>query len=216
MQETETKSSPGGSARRHTTQLAGQPRVRGVHHLVLNTDDLRKTLDFYVRILGFPLVHGMLTPGGAEESAEDRGNPPYSHIPHYFFDMGNDSLLAFFEFPKGKEPNAHRNAIGGLQHLAFACDARSFKILVDRLQAQGLRTFGPVVIDRFALTSVYFFDPNGVRLEFVADMANESAAVEVVRRMTLSPAEMREELAKVSNDTRWIEDMVDATLKESV
>lgn len=195
MQETEPES-------------ASQPRVRGVHHIVLNTDDLRKTLDFYVRILGFPLVHGMLTPGGAEESAQDRGNPPYSHIPHYFFDMGNDSLLAFFEFPKGKEPNAHRNAIGGLQHLAFACDAKSFKLLVDRLQAHGLQTFGPVLIDRFELHSVYFFDPNGVRLEFVADLASESADVEVVRRMALGPEKMREELVKVSNDTQWIEDMV--------
>jgi hypothetical protein len=40
-------------------------------------------------------------------------------VRHYFFDMGNDSLLAFFEITKGKEPAGNRNAIGAMQHCAF-------------------------------------------------------------------------------------------------
>jgi hypothetical protein len=35
--------------------------ARGVHHLVLVTDDMRMTVDFYVRVLGMPLVHGLRT-----------------------------------------------------------------------------------------------------------------------------------------------------------
>jgi hypothetical protein len=45
----------------------------------------------------------------------NRGNPPYEQVRHYFFDMGNDSLLAVFEIPKGKEPAGNRNAIGAMQ-----------------------------------------------------------------------------------------------------
>jgi catechol 2,3-dioxygenase-like lactoylglutathione lyase family enzyme len=49
------------------------PTTRGIHHLALCTDDMKATIDFYVEVLGMPLV---------------RGNPPYEEVRHYFFDMG--------------------------------------------------------------------------------------------------------------------------------
>src|ERR1700691_762540 len=85
--------------------------VRGVHHLVLCTDDMKKTIDFYVDVLGMPLIHAMKVPPGLGTGPLNRGNPPYENLRHYFFDMGNDSLLAFFEIPKGKEPAHNLNAI---------------------------------------------------------------------------------------------------------
>ncbi|HYR33760.1 MAG TPA: VOC family protein, partial [Burkholderiales bacterium] len=71
--------------------------TRGVHHLALNTEDMRTTVDFYTKVVGMPLVHAMKVPPGLGTGPANRGNPPYEHIRHYFFDMGNDSLLAFFE-----------------------------------------------------------------------------------------------------------------------
>jgi catechol 2,3-dioxygenase-like lactoylglutathione lyase family enzyme len=75
---------------------------------------MRMTLDFYVRVLGMPIVHGLRTPsrppGGSH--AHRNGAPPYANIPHYFLDMGGDSLLAFFEYPKGIG-KVDRDAIGG-------------------------------------------------------------------------------------------------------
>jgi catechol 2,3-dioxygenase-like lactoylglutathione lyase family enzyme len=85
---------------------------RGVHHLALCTDDMKATIDFYVDVLGMPLVHAMKVPPGLGTGPANRSNPPYEEVRHYFFDMGNDSLLAFFEIPKGKEPAGNRNAIG--------------------------------------------------------------------------------------------------------
>ena len=38
--------------------------TRGVHHLALCTDDMKKTVDFYVEVLGMPLVHAMKVPPG--------------------------------------------------------------------------------------------------------------------------------------------------------
>ena len=63
-----------------------KPLLRGIHHLAINTDDLRTTLDFYVRVMGMPLVHGLET--GTKKKHSNAGNPPFPGIPHYFVDMG--------------------------------------------------------------------------------------------------------------------------------
>src|SRR5438105_13413029 len=102
------------------------PLSRGVHHLALCTDDMKATVDFYVDVLGMPLVHAMKVPPGLGTGPGNRGNPPYEEIRHYFFDMGNDSLLAFFEIPRGAQPKVKRDAIGGLQHVPFAGTPSSF------------------------------------------------------------------------------------------
>jgi catechol 2,3-dioxygenase-like lactoylglutathione lyase family enzyme len=52
--------------------------LRGVHHLSLCTDDIRATIDFYVDVLGMPLVHAMKVPPGLGTGPGNRGNPPYS------------------------------------------------------------------------------------------------------------------------------------------
>ena len=67
--------------------------TRGIHHLALNTEDMRATVDFYTRIVGMPLVHAMKVPPGLGSGPGNRGNPPYEEIRHYFFDMGNDEDL---------------------------------------------------------------------------------------------------------------------------
>ena len=111
------------------------PTLRGVHHLALCTDDMKATIDFYVDVLGMPLVHAMKVPPGLGTGPGNRGNPPYERLRHYFFDMGNDSLLAFFEIPKGKEPAGNRNAIGAMQHCAFVVTTERFRELEARLKS---------------------------------------------------------------------------------
>ena len=83
-----------------TVESASTGRVttptRGIDHLAFVTDDLPGTMDFYTRVLQLQLVHVRRVP-----FEQDRGQPPYDNLRHYFFDMGNDTLLAFFEYPKG-------------------------------------------------------------------------------------------------------------------
>ncbi|HYL25461.1 MAG TPA: VOC family protein [Burkholderiales bacterium] len=141
-----------------------QAATRGVHHLALTTEDMRMTVDFYRRVVGMPLVHAMKVPSGLGTGPANRGNPPYEEIRHYFFDMGNDSLLAFFEIPRGAEPRAKRDAIGGMQHVAFAVTPKNLAALRKRLAAANVPYDGPIDILP-GLVSVYFFDPNGIRLE---------------------------------------------------
>jgi catechol 2,3-dioxygenase-like lactoylglutathione lyase family enzyme len=193
-----------------TQEAVTRPLLRGIHHLALNTDDLRGTLDFYVRVLGMPLVHGLITGPGAAQRAASRGNPPFDCIPHYFVDMGGDSLLAFFEFPKGKVAKADRNTLAAMQHVSFVCGPKRFVEMQERLKENGVPIVsGPMVVIPPAVTSMYFYDPNGIRLEITADMGGTEEDLQVTRSCLMDRETMRAELARVSDDARWIESMLD-------
>ncbi len=189
-----------------------KPLLRGIHHLALNTTDMRMTLDFYVRVLGMPIVHGMRTPippPGAGP-AHGEGTPPYKGIPHFFLDMGGDSLLAFFEYPHGVA-KADRDTIGAMQHVSFVCGPRRHRELLERVKANGVTiTGGPVMIIPPAITSFYFFDPNGIRLEIVADYDGEEDEVALVRSCQMPESELRAQLDGISADQVWIEAMIAA------
>ena len=169
-----------------------KPSTRGVHHLALNTDDMKATMNFYVNVVGMPLVHAMKVPPGLGTGPGNRGNPPYEEIRHYFFDMGNDSLLAFFEIPKGREPRAKRDGIAGMQHVAFVATPAQFKALQARLRKARVAYDGPLDILP-GLVSVYFFDPNGIRLEACCQPA-ANARPRVIGSVHQSAAAMRKEL----------------------
>ena len=179
--------------------------TRGIHHLALNTEDMRATVDFYTRVVGMPLVHAMKVPPGLGTGPGNRGNPPYEEIRHYFFDMGNDSLLAFFEIPRGAEPRAKRDGIGGMQHVAFAVTPGEFSALQERLKRNGVACDGPIDILP-GLVSVYFFDPNGIRLEACCEpAAGEQPGV--VRSVRQRREEARAELESI--DSRWAKTTLD-------
>jgi catechol 2,3-dioxygenase-like lactoylglutathione lyase family enzyme len=172
--------------------------TRGVHHLALNTEDMRMTVDFYTRVVGMPLVHAMKVPAGLGSGPANRGNPPYERIRHYFFDMGNDSLLAFFEIPRGAEPPVKRNAIGGMQHVAFAVTPPQFAALQERLRAAKVAFDGPIDILP-GLVSIYFLDPNGIRLEACCQPAAGEKPT-VIGSVAQSRALAQSELESIDRD----------------
>ncbi len=122
--------------------------VQGVHHLALICRDTEETIKFYQEFLGFPLV----------ELVENRD---YKGSNHFFFDIGNNNLLGFFDFP-GHEHPAWMETIGGVQHLAISISQEQFDAAKKKLDETGIDYLGP---DRGVLESMYFRDPNGVGLE---------------------------------------------------
>jgi len=165
--------------------------TRGVDHLALVTEDLPATMDFYTRVLGLQLVHVRRVP-----YERDRGQPPYDNLRHYFFNMGGDSLLAFFEYPQGLA-RQNRDLPGGMQHLAFHVPADRFDALLERVRSCGVDVIGPVSLGgRF--WSAYFFDPNGIRLELATSRA--PAALGVVESVLQTEDEVRAELATLFPD----------------
>ena len=179
-----------------------QPPVRGIDHLAFVTDDMPTTMDFYTRIIGMQLVHVRRVP-----FEQDRGQPPHDNLRHYFFNMGNDTLLAFFEYPKGLEKQ-NRDLPGGMQHIAFHVPRDQFDELIDRVKAAGVKVIGPVSLGgRF--WSAYFYDNNGIRLEFATSVADQNLTV--VESVLQTEEEAKEELSTLFDDpsivTGWLSKM---------
>jgi len=123
--------------------------ARGVHHLALLSSDVERTIDFYQRVLGFPLT----------ELFENRDSPGSTH---FFFDIGNGNLLAFFDFPT-LEMGPYAEVLGSLHHLAISVSPDVHTDLRKRLEDND------VAIDFDYETSIYFRGPDGERLELIAD-----------------------------------------------
>ncbi len=183
--------------------------IRGVHHLVLNTEDMKKTIDFYSGVLGMPLVGAIKVEEGLGSGEENRGNPPFENLRHYFFDMGNDSMLAFFEMPKGIKKQGDRDDIGMMQHVSFVVSAAMQLTLKERLIACGYEANGPVRVSPGS-DSLYFWDPvNNIRLEFsTAPAQGDHQAVIANRSQTKAMA--RKELETLTDDKAWIERAIQA------
>jgi catechol 2,3-dioxygenase-like lactoylglutathione lyase family enzyme len=127
--------------------------ARGLHHTALISQDVRRTIDFYQELLEFPLT----------ELIENRDYPGSSH---FFFDIGNSNLLAFFDFP-GLDTGPYAEVLGGLHHVAISVDPGRWSHLQDKLDQAGVEH---VV---HSGVSIYFRDPDGARIELIADPLGE-------------------------------------------
>ena len=134
--------------------------ARGLHHAALISSDVERTVRFYQDVLEFPLT----------ELIENRDYPGSSH---FFFDIGNSNLLAFFDFP-GLDLGPYAEVLGGLHHVAISVEPEQWQRLVGRLDAAGIEHV--VHSD----VSVYFTDPDGARIELIADPLGEMYGQQVV------------------------------------
>jgi catechol 2,3-dioxygenase-like lactoylglutathione lyase family enzyme len=151
--------------------------LRGVNHLALVCRDMARTVDFYTDVLGMPLVKTIELPGGVGQ--------------HFFFEIGGGDSLAFFWFPDapaaapgvaaprspfGVAPLV--SAHGSMNHVAFDIPADKIEEYRERLAAKGVEVTEVVnhdespsqasreVTDSTFVRSIYFFDPDGILLEF--------------------------------------------------
>ena len=127
--------------------------ARGVHHLALLSHDVEKTIAFYQGLLEFPLT----------ELFENRD---YQGSTHFFFDIGNDNLLAFFDFP-GLDLGDYAEVLGGLHHLAISVPPEHWDHLKHKLETAG------VPCETMSGSSLYFNGPDGERLELIRDPLGE-------------------------------------------
>ncbi|MDQ2796226.1 MAG: VOC family protein [Actinomycetota bacterium] len=137
--------------------------ARGIHHAAFVCKDVEDTIRFYQDFLGFPLV----------ELVENRD---YAGSSHFFFDVGNRTLLGFFDFP-GLDHEAYRETIGALQHLAISVTSDSFATAKAKLDAADSDYLGP---DRGADDSLYFRDPNGMGIELYREVLGHFEGAELL------------------------------------
>jgi catechol 2,3-dioxygenase-like lactoylglutathione lyase family enzyme len=130
-----------------------QSSARGIHHTALVSSDVERTIRFYHGVLEFPLT----------EIIENRD---YKGSSHFFFDVGNGNLLAFFDFP-GLDVGPYTEVLGGLHHIAISVTRDKWEYLRDKLTQAGVR------FQEESGASLYFRDPDGARLELLADPLGE-------------------------------------------
>ncbi len=149
--------------------------VKSLHHVVYRCKDAKQTADFYTKVLG--LEYAMAV---AEDRVPSTGEEhPYMHV---FFRMEDDSYVAFFELPESPEMGRDPNTPAWVQHLALRVkDEETLMRCKKKIESHGIEVLGPV--DHTICKSIYFFDPNGHRLELAVD--------------TTTPA-MKKQLSEVS------------------
>ena len=142
--------------------MTDAPKLNGVHHVAYRCKDAKETVDFYKDVLGMDFQLAI-----AEDKVPSTGAAdPYMHV---FLDAGNGNVLAFFELPTRPEMGRDQNTPEWVQHIAFK--VASMDDLMNakaRAESRGLDVVGPTHHGIFK--SIYFFDPNGHRLELACDI----------------------------------------------
>jgi lactoylglutathione lyase len=135
--------------------------VRKIHHVAYRCIDARQTVQWYEQHLGMKFVLAI-----AEDRVPSTQEPdPYMHV---FLDAGGGNVLAFFELPNSAPMERDPNTPAWVQHLALEVDSVETLLATKaRLQAAGIDVVGPT--DHTIFKSIYFFDPNGHRLELAAN-----------------------------------------------
>ena len=135
--------------------------IKQIHHVAYRCRDAKETVAFYRDVLGMDYQLAF-----AENEVPSTKEPdPYMHV---FLDAGNGNVLAFFELPNSPPMGRDPNTPEWVQHLAFRLESKDELLAAKaHLEAAAIDVLGPV--DHGLFDSIYFFDPNGHRLEFAAD-----------------------------------------------
>ena len=175
------------------------PNLQGVHHVAYRCKDAKETVEFYHDVLGMDFQLAI-----AEDHVPSTGAyDPYMHI---FLDAGNGNVLAFFELPEQPDMDRDHNTPQWVQHIAFKVatmdDLLAAKVCAE---AHGLDVIGPT--NHGIFRSIYFFDPNGHRLELACNTGTPEQMAELKR---VAP-EMLEEWSRTKKAPRhaaWLHEKI--------
>ncbi|MBM4217840.1 MAG: VOC family protein [Gammaproteobacteria bacterium] len=169
--------------------------IKKIHHVAYRCRDAKETVEFYRDVLGMAFTAAF---------AEDRvpstqEADPYMHV---FLDAGMGNVLAFFELPTREPMGRDPNTPSWVQHIAFeVADPGTLKSVRRKLLKRGIEVVGPT--DHGLFKSIYFFDPNGHRLELTV---NTGTAEQERRAREVAPAMLEEwsRTKRTPRHTAWL------------
>lgn len=172
-------------------------KLKRIHHVAYRCHDAKKTADWYKEMLNMELTVSI-----SEDKVPSTGEPdPYMHI---FLDAGMGNVLAFFELTGQKSMGRDENTPVWVQHIALEVeDLAALESAKSELEHKGIDVLG--ITDHGIFKSIYFFDPNGHRLELTANICTEEQTQELKK---IAP-EMLEEWSKTKKPPRqaaWLHD----------
>jgi lactoylglutathione lyase len=171
--------------------------IQKVHHVAYRCIDAKQTVEWYEKHLEMRFVLAIAEDRVPSTQAPD----PYMHV---FLDAGSGNILAFFELPTQLPMDRDRNTPSWVQHLALKVDSVETLLKArDRLVAAGIDVIGPT--DHTIFKSIYFFDPNGHRLELAAD----TGTPEMMQQLDAVKRDMLEEWSQTKRAPKhaaWMHD----------
>ena len=171
------------------------PSLKRIHHVAYRCKDAKATVEWYSRVLGMDY-----TTAFAEDKVPSTGeDDPYMHI---FLDAGGGNVLAFFELPQQPEMGRDQNTPAWVQHLAFEVEDEAALLAAKaHVEAQGIEVLGPTYHGIFR--SIYFFDPNGHRLELACNIGTPEQYDEL---RSLAPIMLEEwnETKRAPRNAAWL------------
>jgi catechol 2,3-dioxygenase-like lactoylglutathione lyase family enzyme len=178
-------------------------KIDKIHHVAYRCKDAKQTVDWYTQNLNMDFVLAI-----AEDRVPSTHEPdPYMHV---FLDAGDGNVLAFFELPTkapmGRDPNTPE----WVQHIAFKVKDRATLLqFKQHLENNGIQVLG--VTDHSIFHSIYFFDPNGHRIELACP---DPAQQEKLARLDEVKWQMLEEWSKTKRAPRHAAWMHQAEFKD--
>jgi catechol 2,3-dioxygenase-like lactoylglutathione lyase family enzyme len=170
-------------------------KLERIHHVAYRCKDAKATVDWYADVLGMTF-----TTAFAEDHVPSTGAyDPYMHI---FLDCGGGNVIAFFELPNQPDMGKDPNTPAWVQHIAFeVADLDALLAAKAHIEAQGIDVVGPTFHGIFR--SIYFFDPNGHRLELACNIGTAEQHAELKR---VAPLMLQEwsETKKAPRHADWL------------
>ncbi|OOG53430.1 VOC family protein [Polaromonas sp. C04] len=172
-------------------------QIMRIHHVAYRCNDARETVEWYAKNLNMKLILAI----AEDQVPSTKASDPYMHP---FLDAGGGNVLAFFEIPNSPPMGRDPNTPAWVQHISFKVESEAHLLEAKaQLEANGIKVLG--VTDHTIFKSIYFFDPNGHRLELVADTATPG----MQRKLDAVKWEMLEEWSKTKKAPKhaaWMHD----------
>jgi len=173
-------------------------KIEKIHHVAYRCKDAKETVEWYVKNLKMDFLLAI-----AEDQVPSTKEPdPYMHV---FLDAGDDNVLAFFELPTKLPMDRDRNTPEWVQHIAFRVkDMETLLAYKDQLEENGVEVLG--VTDHSVFHSIYFFDPNGHRLELAAPDEQEQVKLDRLDEVKWAMLEEWSLTKRAPNHAAWMHD----------
>ena len=167
-------------------------QIEKIHHVAYRCKDAKETVEWYKKNLNMDFILAFAEDHVPSTKAFD----PYMHL---FLDAGNGNVLAFFELPTQPEMGRDENTPKWVQHIALKVkDRQSLIDATEHLEANGIEVLG--ITNHGIFHSIYFFDPNGHRLELAYD--DEKAPQKIAMITEQMKYDMLEEWSKTKRATQ--------------
>jgi len=170
-------------------------QIQQIHHVAYRCKDAKETVDFYKDVLNMDFLVAI-----SEDRVPSTKEPdPYMHV---FLDAGNGNILAFFEIPNSPPMGKDPNTPDWVQHIAFqVADEDALMQAKAEIEAKGIDVVGPT--NHEIIKSIYFFDPNGHRVE----LTTVTATPEMMAKLKEIAPEMVDKWSKTKStvrDAAWL------------